>query len=288
MVGATEGFTSIIKERKEAHSGSGGGGYSRGSATARKSGPDIDPQVIMYGAAGVGLLILVAFLFNRRAARRPLVAAAVGFQEIQHSFKQQATGLGFRVRETRMLRKMALRISPQMPANLLTTPSGREYLIGDVQHRIEQREREVTLLQSLYDKLGRISAQKIHERDSVRVEADLPVWIVQRGQEQRAVPAGADDVADIDPAAGQMLDISEGGAAIAADLGAKRGDTIEFWSADSDVWIPPVMAGVVHVRPAEASSPPVLHLHFLDPPEDELKAAIQELQARSERGYATD
>ena len=79
-----------------------------------------------------------------------------------------------------------------------------------------------------------------------------------------------------------MQDISEGGAALTADLAVARGDmAVEFWSADADILLSPVTSIVVDVKDTEADRDGLLHLHFMDPPLSELRSAIYALQSRS-------
>ena len=66
-----------------------------------------------------------------------------------------------------------------------------------------------------------------------------------------------------------------------ADLAVAHGDTVEFWSADTDILLSPVTSIVVDVKDTEADRDGLLHLHFMDPPLSELRSAIYALQSRN-------
>jgi hypothetical protein len=103
---------------------------------------------------------------------------------------------------------------------------------------------------------------------------------VKKGAERGpAEPEAEEDIfTDVEQVAGRLLDLSEGGAALVAELEVRPSELIELWSADSEVWIPPVTAGVLSVGRSPSGSEQVLHLHFIDPPLPELRAAVQTLQ----------
>ena len=83
-----------------------------------------------------------------------------------------------------------------------------------------------------------------------------------------------DEVEQVD---GYLLDLSEGGAALCAnELKMAAGDPLEFWSADAEVWLAPTAARVL--REEQTKDGTIFHLQFLDPPNEELRAAIRALQ----------
>lgn len=276
-----KGFAGIIEERQQASSGASA---SRGSGDLVKAITNIDTDtletVLVYGGIALAMLVGLALLYNLYSRWRFSAELARREQERQMHFADQAKGLGFKLAETRLLKRVVSRLSPEMSTALLTTPAGRFYLINDLQKRLRQREQELQVLEAIRDKLEKVRHHQLHERESVRVEADLPVWVAPKreyrgpGQEQEG------DGLDIDlgQVAGQLLDLSEGGAALSTVLEVKRGDMVEFWSRDSEIWIPPITAGVVQVEEGKDSRPSLLHLHFLSPPSAELKAVLEQLQ----------
>jgi hypothetical protein len=125
--------------------------------------------------------------------------------------------------------------------------------------------------------LGRLDANvsaAFHDREGVRLEVDIPIWLVKKAPGE--CPVDDDVVVDIVPVTGKLLDLSEGGAAVSADMPLVAGDLLEFWSADSQIWLPPTKAGVVSLEEEEGDDH--VHLHFLDPPLTEIRKAILEIR----------
>ena len=114
----------------------------------------------------------------------------------------------------------------------------------------------------------------------MRVEAALPIWIIKKVEHViRSQEDEDEDVFEnIEPVAGRLVDLSEAGAAVSTDLEVREGDLVEFWAANTGLWIPPLTGGVVQVEEGEMDAPPVLHLHFLNPPLGDLRPVIHELQ----------
>jgi hypothetical protein len=234
------------------------------------------------GAMAVGLVVF-AVVYNRRRTRKlRLVGAAGVAKKAKLSFRQQAGVMGFKFIEAKILKRLADRLSPQRPENLLTTPSGRQFLMADLEKRIRRREREIGTLNSIQAKLEQMRDSQTHERGSLRVDADLPIWIVRKAQPGAAGPQAEEALVNIEPVTGRLADISEGGAAATADLDVYPGDVAELWSTETGIWIPPITAAVVH-REDRDDAPPLFHLQFLDPPVAELRAALQEIQIRNNR-----
>ena len=160
-----------------------------------------------------------------------------------------------------------------------TTDAGRERLTADIWERIRRREREAAFLRRIQDKLTLMRDRGLQERATIRVETDLSIWIVKRTDAELVEEEGEEDLfTDVEQIGGRLLDLSEGGAAVTADLDAKVDDLVELWSADAEIWIPPVTAGVLQVQPDSAGKSPIFHLHFIDPPLSELRIALQVLQ----------
>jgi hypothetical protein len=221
----------------------------------------------------VAAVLLVIYLYRRLEERRRQAPSRTEQKQEGIGFREQAAQLGFRLSETKTLRRLAARLAPQRPDRLLSTEIGRWKLAADIERRIRQREREIEVLRRIRQKLEHAGAGQLHERATVRVEADLPVWITLKMQGQTAEE---DVFAEVEQIRGHLLDLSEGGAALRTPLEAQAGDVVEFWSAEARVWLPPVTAGVLSVE--EEGYEKIFHLHFLEPPTNELRMAIQELQ----------
>jgi hypothetical protein len=235
--------------------------------------------IVGIAVAVILLLTLVSRLSGRKNRRHPHTPLASASQpKSQRNFLYQARTLGLRLKEGRNLKKIAAHLSPRQPESLLTTSSGRELLVVDIKKRIHRRRLEIEVLQQLQEKLERMNSTALHERESVRVETDLPVWITRKVQYRGSLPEGKEVFPEAEPIHGQLIDLGEGGAALNTELEIGEGDLVEIWSADPEIWIPNVAAGVVRVEPSNGDTSPVLHLHFLDPPAPELRAALRKLQ----------
>lgn len=183
--------------------------------------------------------------------------------------------------ETHNLWKISTRLSPKKPETLLATTTGLQYLKRDLTARIRKREKETEMLKSVLGKLERSEGRSYHDRETLRVRVDLPIWLVKK-RNADAPPGAADpevDSFDVDQIHGQLLDLSEGGAAIRVDMHLEEGDLVEFGSADSQIWLPPIHAEVVRagIKDGEGAIP-LAHLRFDNPPLTEVRRAVHEIQ----------
>jgi hypothetical protein len=102
------------------------------------------------GAAWILYIVLAAVILipgiyllrSRSAATRPSKASRQKKVKVSDDFKQRAAALGFTVGESRTLERIATRLTPKTPHNLLVTGSGQDYLMADLDKRIAQRQRE--------------------------------------------------------------------------------------------------------------------------------------------------
>jgi hypothetical protein len=250
--------------------------------------PQVSNNAIL---AGVGVVVAVVVvialtqIYSRMARKRQRAPAKGAQKKKGGDFKKQAAKLGFKIAEIKTMRILAAKIAPQDPDSVLSTDAGRERLSADVWERISKREREVKLLQGIQDKLKLMRDNQLHERATVRVETDLAVWIVKKADVEEDVEdmeeVEEELFTDVEQVSGKLMDLSEGGAAVIVELEAGTDDLVELWSADADIWIPPITAGVLNVQRGRGGKPPIFHLHFIDPPLVELRAAIQTLQRTS-------
>ncbi|MBT4099376.1 MAG: PilZ domain-containing protein [Gemmatimonadetes bacterium] len=240
---------------------------------------DEKADVTWFLAAFAALVIVVFFVTRLVEHQHQRRAVSGGRSKLRRTFSQQAGAMGFRPVEISNLRRIASRLSGGSdPLNVLSTNSGRQFLTADLRKRIRRREREIEMLDHILQKLG-TAGRGFHERAGIRVETDISIWLVHRGEDNQ----GADDeiVIDIAPIAARLFDLSEAGAAICANTELSPGDIVEFWSGDPQYWIPPTQSGVVSVRPTKDGTRNI-GLHFLDPPRTEIRRVIQEIQ-RHER-----
>ena len=239
------------------------------------------------GLGHLGYWLVTTKLKNRpRRSRGPS-------KKVQQSkdFQDRASHLGFKHGEARTVERIATRLAPKSPANLLKSGSGREYLIGDLERRIGRREREIKVLGRIKERLIVLREQDVHERETARVEANIAVWVSKRGLSREEMAALVEDedeaeaeamFGNLDSVSGKLLDISEGGAAIEVEIEVARGDQIQFWSGSPQIVLGETKAGVVSTEEKDGAK--VLHLHFIDPDLRELRAVIAELRGEDDVG----
>ena len=169
-----------------------------------------------------------------------------------------------------------------MSSDLLESDTGGEYLLNNLEKRINRRQREIQLIRRIQTKLEKMGTNELTPRANVRIETDMRIWVAKKLQGAMVAEEDGEDVfIEVEPISGRLQDISEGGAALTADLAVARGDMVEFWSADTDILLSPVTSIVVDVKDTEADRDGLLHLHFMDPPLSELRSAIYALQSRN-------
>lgn len=249
--------------------------------------------LLVAALGGVGHLCYW-LLTTRAKGRSRMRTAAAAKEQVARSFEQRAAHLGFRHGEARTLERIALRLAPKSPASLLSSGSGREYLVGDLDRRIARRQKEVKVLERIKERLVVLRSQDVHERESVRVEANISVWVTRRGLSSKEMAALVEDedeaegeglTGSVESVSGRLIDISEGGAAVEVEIpGVGRGDQVQFWSGDPAVVLGEMRAGVVSLETRQGAT--ILHLHFIDPDLRELRAALAQL--RGEQGDDED
>ncbi|MFH1568896.1 MAG: PilZ domain-containing protein [Gemmatimonadota bacterium] len=274
------GLAALVAGRAfAAERGAGDVWSAMGSKVRSSDSGDVTSILFAFLALIVGLIVVsraYAAFQARRAA--PPGSRGPGAAPGPQSFRHQAVALGFRASELGALRQIAGRLAPRSPQSLLTSGSGRQRLIGDLDKRIRRREREVNLLNHMLQRLETARAGHYHARETIRVETDISIWFVQKVQTEDAAAEGEETLVNMEPVTGRLLDLSEGGAAVAVDLPLNPGEMVEFWSADTQIWIPPLPAGVVSIDAASGVTGPVVHLHFLDPPLADIRRAMQDIQ----------
>ena len=224
------------------------------------------------------LIVIVAMaisrLYQQYESRRLAAAAAPGEGKKTKNFGQQAAALGFKEIELHNLLTIARTVSAKHPDGLLGTNSGRKSLIAALSKRAKKRQHELSMLQSMVGKLERACAGALQDREAVRVTTDLSVWLVMKTQEEE----GVDELAlllEVEPSAAMLVDLSEGGAALKVVVDLSQGDRVEFWSAGSMVWIPPLLATVVRIE--KKADGHLVHVHFVDPPVADIRRAIRDI-----------
>ena len=246
---------------------------------------DFGPIVTFIVAAStLSVLALILFkIFGGQSKRQKSKSAAASSKE--GNFTEQAAARGFRQTETKLLEQIAGNMPSNMGSDLLESAAGRDYLARDLEKRISRRQREIELIRRIQTKLEKMGADELTPRATVRVDADMRIWVAKKLQHSLAPgeesEEGEDVFTEIEPVTGRLQDISEGGAALTANLPVDRGDMIEFWSADSDIVLSPITAIIIDIKSQEGRED-LLHLHFMDPPLGELRSAIYALQSRNE------
>ena len=246
----------------------------------------------LYAAIAVVLTLIVVNLIRSTSGSGNVKTVRKKRQKVQlDDFRERAAAFGFKLGETKTLERIAGRLSPKAPHNLLTAASGREYLMADLGKRIARRQREIKLLDRIVDKLRRMREADVHEREYVRVEADLSIWVAPKKKQlteevvsliEDEPPAEVDIFDNLESVPGKLVDISEGGAAIEVDLDVEKGDMVDFWSADSHFVLSELTAGVVSAHRDQGADATTLHLHFMDPDMRELRLVIADLKSRSQ------
>ena len=95
-------------------------------------------------------------------------------------FGERAETMGFRVKESKLLIQIAAKVAPHKPESLLNTANGREHLYKDLEKRARVREREVAVIRDVQRKLENMRGRDITERESKRIESNMPVWVVRK------------------------------------------------------------------------------------------------------------
>jgi hypothetical protein len=249
---------------------------------AFQSSTDVKPLLTF--AVAVAVVSIVVAVLYKLLARRPRTGARQK-QERRVDLREQAAARGFRESETRLLMQVANRSSSSRREDLLDTETGRAYLMKDLERRLRRRQREIEAIRRIQGKLEKMGTREgLRPRETMRVETDMRIWATKKLQHSASPQQEEDEdvFVNIEPVAGRLRDISEGGAAIHIELDAERGDLVEFWSADAEIVLSPITAAVVDVSRESGQSQTTLHLYFMDPPMNELRAAIFALQSRNE------
>jgi hypothetical protein len=146
------------------------------------------------------------------------------------------------------------------------------------------------VLGRIKQRLEALRASDVHEREWVRVDANIAVWVSKQGLTNQETAALVDDedeaegeglFANLDSVSGRLLDISEGGAAIDIEMDVGRGDQVQFWSGDPRIVLGETRAGVVSIEKSDEGTT-ILHLHFIDPDLRDLRSAILQLKGEEE------
>jgi len=295
----------------------------------------VNVGAIKWGAVALAVLVVVAIiryqLVRYLQKRRGIETGHEPQVSPEDDFRARAQELGFRGAEYRNLKRIATRLAPKTPGALLVSTAGREYLVADLRRRSLRREREVSVLQGIRDRLNQLGDQPVHEREVVRLDAHLAVWVEPRrtapppGPASQAAPkvasapdtrhqgssaqgpapgappsqdspepageaeapteaeadasTGFEDLASVQ---GRLVDLGLGGCAVEVELETSLGQIVELWSADWEVHLPRISGDVVSVEPPEGDRASIIHLRFLDPNEDELEMAMEDIRDRDE------
>lgn len=230
---------------------------------------------VMFGLVVIVLIMYFYRLIEER--RKQPQAAKISPKKRRQNFIKQARLSGFTGVEARLLFQLTELIAESEPERLLQGGPGWRQLVKEVTARIDRRRRELEVMGDLLEKLGRMAAHDIQQRDDVRIQAEVAIWMVPKDSLEPEV--GFENSAE--QVAGTLLDLSAAGAAMRADFAGSEGDLIEFWSADPNIWLPPTTARILHLK--EEGEMKVFNLHFVKEPSDDLREAIVTLQRTGRR-----
>ena len=114
-----------------------------------------------------------------------------------------------------------------MSSDLLESVTGREYLLNNLEKRINRRQREIQLIRRIQTKLEKMGTNELIPRANVRIETDMRIWVAKKLQGATVAEEDSEDVfIEVEPISGRLQDISEGGAALTADLAVAPRDTV--------------------------------------------------------------
>ena len=262
----TMGFniaTGLLLWRVAAHAVDRSFTEALGHIELKSTGSQGEPLVWMV----IPLLVLIVapiivYYYRQKHPQHPPVSKS---KKVRPSIQQQARQLGFKLGEVRVLKQLADRMRGRVE---LDSPEGRRRFAADIKRRIHRKQRELEMLNALQQRLCSDDSWLV--RESVRVETDLPVWLVRKSQQVEEI------LSERDQEGGVLVDLGESGAALRCELALAKGDVVEWWSTDSQIWIPPLTAVVV------GSENGTVHLQFSDPPVSQIRRAIGEIQREGE------
>ena len=135
-------------------------------------------------------------------------------------------------------------MEPRNSQVLLASKITRDLLSRRITKRLQRRNRELNVLQSILLKLNKMSASPFRPRRSLRVEVDMPVRLMKnaaniahkRHEEEEEV------FDNVQYFSGRLKDISEGGACLHTEMMAESSDLIKISSASPDILLPPLSA----------------------------------------------
>ena len=230
------------------------------------------------------LVLILKMVVGAKAKSKPTKTAKKRAQTPEEAgFGERAESMGFRVKESKLLIQIASKVAPTKPETLLNTANGREHLYKDLEKRARVREREVAVIR---DVQRNMRGRDITERESKRIESNMPVWVVRKigrsASDPDALEAPEEEGSELKPSQGRLVDIGEGGAAVKVEIEADPGDLVDVWSGDPNVLLSPTTAVVVQFKRDDDTDERIFHLSFLDPPLSELRAALYEIEMRSQ------
>lgn len=239
---------------------------------------DFNWSYLIYPIGGIAILYAYAHLAEKKRQKKAN-AKKVPRKSVattHAAFVQRAGALGFDPRESRLLKNLAEDISPRAAESLLRSKDGRELLIAGLERRCNQRQQEQERMRGAIEKLEIMRDKQPIERQDPRLDTNMPVWIVAIKMDSGETEA--------EPSAGRLLDLSISGAQIETSLPVEKGAVIQFWSADPEIWLPAIRAGVVE-RIKDHS---LLHLCLLETDGEQIGPLLDELRPRTHQRDGTN
>ena len=235
-------------------------GYARvfrlmGSDIRGADGGDVALVLALLVAVVLSLVLGARFYTRRRVPGMKPARSRRHVKKSGMTFAQRAKSAGLKGHEVRNLWKISTKLSPKMPQTLLATTTGMQYLKRDLAARIRRCEKEAEMLKGILGKLEHGEGRFFLDRETARVSTDMQVWLVKKPRPHEGEGGGVSrseaedfELGDVQQAQGQLLDLSEGGAAVRVNLALEEGDVVEIGSADSQIWLPPISADVVYTE----------------------------------------
>ncbi|HCL29738.1 MAG TPA: hypothetical protein DIC52_15025 [Candidatus Latescibacteria bacterium] len=109
-----------------------------------------------------GALHFTYWLVTKKRKERRRQQQSATKENPSQVFQERAQHLGFLLSEARTTERIARRLAPKSPLNLLNSAQGREFLIGDLERRVDRRQREIKLLERIHGRLEALRSSDAH------------------------------------------------------------------------------------------------------------------------------
>lgn len=118
--------------------------------------------ILLFVVFGGALHFTYWLVTKKRKERRQRQQQSATKENPSQVFQERAQHLGFLLSEARTTERIARRLAPKSPLNLLNSAQGREFLIGDLERRVDRRQREIKLLERIHGRLEALRSSDAH------------------------------------------------------------------------------------------------------------------------------